>query len=610
MADQRSRRRRWTSWFVPSAEGHAHGHAAGHDRLHGSSHGRTVPRDDAVTAEVPVVAPVVPAPAAPASSWSSPGTDGRDTVEPQVDAGRFTLQGRIGAGNHGVVFRAVDRHLGRQVAIKRFSHFLADDPRAMRRITREVETLARVSHPNVVTVHDLVRMPDGDGEVVPHLVMELVEGTSLRDLLAQRGPSPRSVVVVLGVLDGLAACHRAGILHLDIKPANVLVTPAGGIKIVDFGIARAASDATATVAGTPHYMAPEQYDGRADERSDVYSVGCLLFECLTGRAPFEGTMATQLMAHRTQARPDPRASAPWVGASLAAVVQKAMAIDPADRYAGVGAMAEALSAAVADVDTDAAARPVAQPAAVLPTGPAPRPTAEPVAEPMIRPLSRPGELGDRRRPPEHVAEPAPEALGHAGPSVTRWTRLVSLLLGLAASAAVLAVVPMVAWASLDLAPSSTRPRAMDDLSADAWWMISVGIALVLLVLRRKRFFPRLAGPPVGAPLPDGPLAPSARSGIAMAFGASVKGSLPLLLPWYVLGLLAVLTASGLGAPDDPYADVWTTLWVLAPLVALVLGVRSVTGMRMRLGAITLSFLCLMIAAGAAVYFVLAATFVV
>ena len=96
----------------------------------------------------------------------------------------------------------------------------------------------------------------------------------------------------------------------------------------------------------------------------------------------------------------------------------------------------------------------------------------------------------------------------------------------------------------------------------------------------------------------------------MAFGAAVKGSLPLLLPWYVLGLLALLTASGLGAPDDPYADVWTTLWVLAPLVAVVLGVRSVTGMRMRLGAITVSFLCLMIAAGAAVYFVLAATFVV
>jgi serine/threonine protein kinase len=306
MAEQRGRRgRRWTSWVVPSAHGHVHPETRGlHGTAgHGAGHAPTspvLPADGSTTAEVPRVQ-------APADGRAA---DGRDTVEPQVDADRFVLQGRIGAGNHGVVFRAQDRHLGRQVAIKRFSHFLADDPRAMRRITREVETLARVQHPNVVTVHDLVRMPDGDGEVTPHLVMELVEGTSLRDLLALRGPSPRSVTVVLGVLDGLAACHRAGILHLDIKPANVLVTTTGGVKIVDFGIARAASDATATVAGTPHYMAPEQYDGRADERSDVYSVGCLLYECLTGRAPFAGTMAAQLMAHRTHPRPDPTVLAP------------------------------------------------------------------------------------------------------------------------------------------------------------------------------------------------------------------------------------------------------------------------------------------------------------
>lgn len=597
MAEQRDRRRRWARWFGPSTPDDA----------------RVARPDDAVTAQVPVVEPVVPARTVEVhSAGSAPTSDGRDTVEPQVDAARFVLQGRIGAGNHGVVFRAADRHLGRQVAIKRFSHFLADDPRAMRRITREVETLARVSHPNVVTVHDLVRMPDGDGEVVPHLVMELVEGTSLRDLLAERGPSPRSVTVVMGVLDGLAACHRAGILHLDIKPANVLVTPGGGIKIVDFGIARAASDATATVAGTPHYMAPEQYDGRADERSDVYSVGCLLFETLTGRAPFEGTMASQLMAHRTQPRPDPRATAPWVGAGLAAVVQKAMAIDPADRYDGVGAMSTALAAVAGDVDATAVTQPAPSPAPATERPAAPPLPVASVAEPMIRPLSRPAELGDGRpvAPRVPASPPVVPEHAHTGPSVTRWTRLLSLALGLGASAVVLAVVPMVAWASLDLVPARMRPQVMDDLSADAWWMISVGIALVLLVLKRDRYFPRLAGPPVGAPLPDGPLAPSARGGIGQAAGAALRGSLPLLLPWYVLGLLFVLTSSGLGAPDDPFQDVWTTAWVLAPLVAIVLGVRSVTGMRMRLGAITLSFLCLVIAGAAAAYFVLAAGFVV
>ena len=122
---------------------------------------------------------------------SSPSAAGTVPVDQ-----RFELLGRIGAGNHGVVFRARDSQLQREVAIKRFSHFLADDPRAMRRITREVATLARVSHPHVVTVHDLVHMADGDGEITPHLVMELVEGTSLKDLLALKGPSLRSVIVV------------------------------------------------------------------------------------------------------------------------------------------------------------------------------------------------------------------------------------------------------------------------------------------------------------------------------------------------------------------------------------------------------------------------------
>ncbi|MCO7237895.1 serine/threonine-protein kinase [Aeromicrobium sp. CnD17-E] len=591
MADQRDRRsRRWRRRRTTSTPGAA-----------------TTPRPDgASTAPVPLV----PA----AGTVPVGGSDGRDTVEPQVDASRFELQGRIGAGNHGVVFRALDRHLGRQVAIKRFSHFLADDPRAMRRITREVETLARVSHPNVVTVHDLVRMPDGDGEVTPHLVMELVEGTSLRDLLALRGPSPRSVLVVAGVLDGLAACHRAGILHLDIKPANVLVTDTGGIKIVDFGIARAASDATATVAGTPHYMAPEQYDGRADERSDVYSVGCLLFETLTGRAPFEGTMAAQLMAHRTQPRPDPRASAPWVGPRLAAVVQTAMAVDPDERYSGVEAMARALRSAADDVGDPSTAAVVA-PTAERPARPAATPPVvlappAPVGAPLVRPLSRPADLGDRpdarAATPDHTPEPA---LAATGPAVTRWTRLVSLLLGLGICAVVLTVVPMLAWASLELAPPRVRPATMDQMSADAWWMLSVGLALVLLLVRRRRFFHHLAGPEVGSPLPDGPLAPSVGRGVRMALLAAFVGTLPLLVPWYVLGLLAGLTAAGAPAPSDPFADAWTTAWVLAPLVALVLGLRGILGMRPRLGALALSFLLLVAAGGAAAFFLLAGPYV-
>ena len=409
---------------------------------------------------------------------------------------RFELLGRIGAGNHGVVFRARDSQLQREVAIKRFSHFLADDPRAMRRITREVAALARVSHPNVVTVHDLVHMPDGDGEVTPHLVMELVEGTSLRDLLATRGPSLHSVAAVRGVLEGLAACHQSGILHLDIKPANVLVTPRGGVKIVDFGIARAASDTTATVAGTPHYMAPEQFDGRADERSDIYSVGCLLYECITGAPPFEGTMAAQVMAHRNRPRPDPRELAPQVTPALAAVVMRAMAIDSSARYQSVAEMLAALAAVDQAVD--------------LSSGPERR-------------SARGG------RPPEAPHQPAQQ-----GPLVTRWSRLKAYEVGIALSAFIVALVPGLVWLSTLFVPEDYRPPAMSEANSTGWWVLAVAVAGVYLFMRRHVFLGLIGGPAVGEPRPQRLVDGSMRRGLASRGGSGgarlVADALPLVRP--------------------------------------------------------------------------------
>lgn len=547
-----------------------------------------------------------------------------DTADPLLPQDRFRLQGRIGAGNHGVVFRARDAHLGRDVAVKRFSHYLADDPRAMRRITREVETLARISHPHVVTIHDLVQMPDGDGEITPHLVMELVEGTSLRDLLAARGPSVRSVVAVQGVLEGLAACHRAGVLHLDIKPANVLVTIDGGVKIVDFGIARAASDATATIAGTPHYMAPEQYDGRADERSDVYSVGCLLYECLTGRAPFEGTMAAQLLAHRSQPRPDPREHAADVGAALADVVVRAMAIEPDERFASVGAMHAALAeatggpVAVPLLDSSPATSPSAplstttvSPAAVVAPTSGP-PSGSEAA--MVRPLSRPGELA-WQRPDGGAGEPA--GAGRAameriagGAVVTRWTRLTQLAIGLALSGAVVCLLPVVVWGATSLVPAENRPPFMEEYTADTWWMVAVGLALLFLVLRRDEFFPRLAGPPVGDPLPEGPVTADTRSGVAMAAGGALRGSAPMLLPAYVALLHVGVVALGIAWPSDPFGSTWVALWVFAPLATLLLGMRALSVIRPRFTAVLSSVMWFMLAGLTTAYFVVgAATFV-
>ncbi|EFQ84251.1 kinase domain protein [Aeromicrobium marinum DSM 15272] len=494
---------------------------------------------------------------------------------PGVADARFELLARIGAGNHGVVFRARDRQLGREVAVKRFSHVLTDDPRAMRRITREVETLARVSHPNVVTVHDLVNLTDGDGEVTPQLVMELVEGTSLRQLLADRGPSPRSVLVVRGVLEGLVACHAADILHLDIKPANVLVTPTGGVKIVDFGIARAASDATATIAGTPPYMAPEQSDGRADERSDIYSVGCLLYECLTGRSPFEGTMSAQLMAHRHDPRPDPRAFAPNVGAELAAVVMRAMAIDPADRYGDVRQMLAAVTA----VGVPAAGPPP------MPTGPAP----DDVRTGHVAPVPAPA--------PSPPPYPSPV---QASP-VTRWSKLGTYGAGLAVCAFVVALVPGLVWGLSWIVPGEYRPGAWSDANGTAWWLLAVAVALLVL-RRRDGFVTDLGGPAVGATRTGRVLADDAGRSIRAAARAAAAGSLPMLFPVYVWALALAVGAAGLTFPSDVFGTAGGIFWVLLPVAAAVLLVRGAGRIRFRLGSLVLSVLYFGAAAAAVVFF--------
>lgn len=487
------------------------------------------------------------------------------SAEPPADR-RFELRSRIGAGNHGVVFRAHDHRLGREVAIKRFSHVLADDPRAMRRITREVETLARVSHPHVVTVHDLVELPDGDGEITPHLVMELVEGISLRDLLATHGPSPRAVLVAKGVLEGLAACHAAGILHLDIKPANVLVTPTGGVKIVDFGISRAASDGTATIAGTPHYMAPEQFEGRADQRSDMYSVGCLLYECLTGRPPFEGTMAEQLLAHRHQPRPDPRALVPQVAPGLAAVVMRAMAVQPEHRYQNVDEMLTALAAApVADTE-------------VQPPMTAVAPSWTPEAD----------QTG--------AAEEAP-----AGPQVTRWTRLGTFAAGLASSLVAVALIPAMVQATGVLVPDDYRPELMEG-STLVWWMAGVMIALLYLLLRRDEFFGRLGGPEVGEPRPDTMVGPWTWAGVRMAVSAGLRGSVLFLVPWYVLAVAGLAGAFDLSWPSDVFSSPWSFSWVLMPFAVVALLWSAMSRLRFRFGALAMSLLYLCGAGLAAVLF--------
>lgn len=208
-----------------------------------------------------------------------------------VGDGRYRLTGRLGRGGMAEVFAAEDVRLGRTVAVKLLRSDLAEDPVSKARFTREAQSVVSLNHHAVVAVYD-----SGEdtvaGQTVPYIVMELVEGRTIRDLLlnAEAPPPEQALIIVSGVLEALAYSHQHGIVHRDIKPANVIITHSGAVKVMDFGIARALHGAQSTmtqtgmVMGTPQYLSPEQALGKAvDHRSDLYATGCLLYELLALR---------------------------------------------------------------------------------------------------------------------------------------------------------------------------------------------------------------------------------------------------------------------------------------------------------------------------------------
>ena len=265
------------------------------------------------------------------------------------DSRRYRLDARIATGGMGEVWRATDTVLGRPVAVKLLKNEYADDTGFRLRFEVEAQHAASLHHPNIAAVYDFgeAAAADGSGVRRPYLVMELVDGQPLSALL--RPGSPLDPVATRALLaqaaDGLGAAHDAGIVHRDIKPANLIVTPDRQIKITDFGIARAAAGvgltSTGEVMGTPQYLSPEQAQGQtATSASDVYSLGVVAFECLAGRRPFVGdTPVATALAHIREPVPDLPASVP---ADLAAVVKRAMAKSPADRFADGRAFATAL----------------------------------------------------------------------------------------------------------------------------------------------------------------------------------------------------------------------------------------------------------------------------
>lgn len=264
---------------------------------------------------------------------------------------RYRLGSRIATGGMGEVWRATDTVLGREVAVKVLKHEYADDPSFRSRFEAEARHAAALHHPNVASVFDFgeIDNQDGSGVTRPFLVMELVPGQPLSVLL--RGGEPMASAVAADLVaqaaDAIAAAHAMDIVHRDVKPANLLVTPDGQVKITDFGIARAADAVALTqtgqIVGTPHYISPEQAEGRpATHASDIYALGVVLYECLAGRRPFAGdSPVTIALAHmRDPAPPLPEE----VPEQLRAVVDKALAKNPQERFASAGAMAMALRA--------------------------------------------------------------------------------------------------------------------------------------------------------------------------------------------------------------------------------------------------------------------------
>ncbi|NEE44080.1 serine/threonine protein kinase, partial [Streptomyces sp. SID8455] len=265
-------------------------------------------------------------------------------------AGRYRLVGLLGAGGMGQVWRAVDERLGRTVAVKVLAR--PEDKALVLRLDSEARAAAALSDPHVVAVHDVGEAPVNGIRVV-YLVMELVEGRSLGEVLAEGLPAVGDVMAWGGqICRGLHAAHRAGVVHRDIKPANILLTADGRVKVCDFGIARRADalghplTGTGAVIGTPSYMSPEQARGDAviGAGSDLYSLGCLLYELLTGEPPFQGGGWPVLAQHLNQVPVPVRSRRLEVPAKLDRLVAELLRKDPRRRPADAAEVARRLHA--------------------------------------------------------------------------------------------------------------------------------------------------------------------------------------------------------------------------------------------------------------------------
>lgn len=335
--------------------------------------------------------------------------------------GPYEIRHRLGSGGSGAVYAAWDARLQREVALKLVSPAPGAPADALDRFRREAVLAARLSHPAIVPIYDV-------GEVVEplptaYLAMRRLPGRTLADLIAAHGPLPldEAVRLALALAEALDYAHRQGVIHRDIKPANVLLDEEGRPLLADFGIARALEEAqgsagptlTGTTAGTPTYMSPEQAAGQPlDARSDLYSLGVLLYEMVAGRPPFAGPPPVVMRAHLDQMVPPVQQFRPEVSPALAQVVMKSLAKAPRSRFATGAALAEALRAAAPP-----AAAPLPTPASEAPTRRLPR------VLPAVVPPTEPPRAA---RPP--TPRPARGPLATDGPQRRQWVPLLLLTL--------------------------------------------------------------------------------------------------------------------------------------------------------------------------------------
>jgi serine/threonine-protein kinase len=387
--------------------------------------------------------------------------------------GRYLVQAKIASGGTSTVYRGLDTRLDRPVALKVMDSRYAGDEQFLTRFQLEARTVARLKNPGLVAVYD-----QGLDARHPFLVMELIEGGTLRELLSERGPMPpHAVVAVLRpVLGGLAAAHLAGLVHRDVKPENVLISDDGDVKIADFGLVRAVAAAGITSAsvilGTAAYLSPEQVrNGSSSPRSDVYSVGILTYELLTGRTPFTGDSALSIAYQRLDTDV-PRASAAIDGVppQFDELVARATARDPADRYADAIEMAADVDAIADELDLPdfrvpaprnsaqhrSAAAHQSRMSERRATGQQAQPVKVPVRHPTRQLTRAPGDWPESKPPPEPASEVDEDdyeyepvsgefagiaisdfalARQHARRMVLIWVALVLALTGLVATAA-------------------------------------------------------------------------------------------------------------------------------------------------------------------------------